>query len=144
MTDVPIWPGVTEYLYQAAALGVRCSGGTCMVPSGLTPRLRSTECTPMAGISMETGVERRSDSHHALPGPVVPAADWEGCGACFWVAIAAPTAAAPPAMSRTPATPATRARRPPCLGGLRGGGVRCLRGKRRLPDGGSNPPSGQD
>src|SRR5216684_3645036 len=67
ITDVPIWPGVTEYLYQAAALGFRCSGGTCMVPSGLTPRRRSTECTPMAGISTETGIERRSDSHHALP-----------------------------------------------------------------------------
>src|SRR5215831_18935905 len=99
-----------------------------MLPSRLTPRLSSTECTPMAGISMDTGVERRSDSHHALPpdGPVVPAADWEGCGACCWAAIAAPTAAAPPAMSRTPATPATRARKPPGLGG-----------------GGADPSSGQ-
>src|SRR6516165_8512493 len=123
MTDVPIWPGVTEYLYQAAALGVRCSGGTCMVPSGLTPRLSSTECTPMAGISTETGIERRSDSHHALPGPVVPAAVWEGCGACCWAATATPTAAAPPTMSRAPAAPATRARRLPGLGRRRGGGA---------------------
>src|SRR5690349_4160512 len=131
MTDVPIWPGVTEYLYQAAALGVRCSGGTCMVPSGLTPRLRSTECTPIAGISTETGIERRSDSHHALPadGPVAPAAAEEGCGACCWAATATPTAAAPPTRRRAPATPATRARRLPRLAGL---------GRR-----GANPPSGQ-
>src|SRR5580693_4852279 len=122
MTDVPIWPGVTEYLYQAAALGLRRSGGTCMAPLGLTPRRRSTECTPMAGISTETGNERRSDSHHALPadGPVAPAAAREGCGACCWAATATPTAAAPPMMRITPATPATRARRPPGLGGLGG------------------------
>src|SRR5215470_3910044 len=118
MTDVPIWPGVTEYLYQAATLGLRCSGGTCMVPSGLTPRRRSIECTPMAGISTETGIERRSDSHHALPGgPVAPAAAVEGCGACCWAATATPIAAALPTMRRAPATPATRARRPPGPGG---------------------------
>src|SRR5690349_5954774 len=130
MTDVPIWPGVTEYLYQAARLAF-CSGGTCMVPSGLTPRCRSTECTPMAGISMETGKECRRDSHHALPpGPVAPAAAREGCGACCWAASAAPTAVAPPTMRRAPATPATRERRPPGLEGLVAGGA--------------NPPSGQD
>src|SRR5690348_10616141 len=115
MTDVPIWPGVTEYLYQAATLG-RCSGGTCMVPSGLTPRRRRSECTPMAGISMETGNECRSDSHHALPaGPVAPAAVAAGCGACCCAATTAPTAAAPPTMRRAPAIPATRERRPPGL-----------------------------
>src|SRR5580704_18430468 len=132
MSDVPIWPGVTEYLYQAATLGVRFSGGTCMVPSRLTPRCRSTECTPMAGISTETGNERRSDSHHALPadGPVAPAAVWEGCGACCWAATATPTAAAPPTMRRAPATPATRVRRLAGLGGL--------------GDGGADPRSGQD
>src|SRR5215472_16469825 len=97
MTDVTICPGVTEYLYQAATLGL-CSGGTCMVPSGLTPRCRRTECTPMAGISTETGNECRSDSQHALPagGPVAPAAVTEGFGACCWAATATPTAAAPP------------------------------------------------
>src|SRR5438034_9775278 len=130
MTDVPIWPGVTEYLYQAARLGP-CSGGTCMVPSGLTPRRRSTECTPMAGMSTETGNERRNDSHHALPaGPVAPVAVAEGCGACCWAATAPPTAAAPPTRRSAPATPPTRPRRPPGLGGLVGGGA--------------NPPSGQD
>src|SRR5215472_17579422 len=133
MTDVPICPGVTEYLYQAARLGL-CSGGTCMVPSGLTPRCRSAECTPMAGISMETGSECRSDSHHALPaGPVAPAAAREGCGACCWAATAAPTAAAPPTMRRALATPATRERRPPGLGDLGG-----------LGGEGANLPSGQD
>src|SRR5215471_18216947 len=118
MTDVPIWPGVTEYSYQPAALGVRRSGGTCMAPLALTPRRRSTECTPMAEISTETGNERRS--HEPLPpdGPMAPAADAENCGACCWAATAAPTAAAPPTRSRVPATPAMRARR-----GLRGGGV---------------------
>src|SRR5215471_4290911 len=130
MTDVPIWPGVTEYLYQAARLGLRCTGGTCMVPSGLMPRRKSTEWTPMAGISTETGIERRSESHH-LPadGPVVPAAVADGCGACCWAATAAPTAAAPPAMRRAPATLAARERRLPRLEGLGGGG--------------GNPPSGQ-
>src|SRR5579859_2438300 len=132
MTDVPVWPGVTEYLYQAAALGLRRSGGTCMAPSGLTPRRRSADRTPMAGMSTERGIERRSDSHHALPadGPVVPAAVAEGCGACCWAATAAPTAAAPPTMRTAPAAPATRARRPPGLGDL--------------TDGGANLPSGQD
>src|SRR5215472_453724 len=125
-----------------------------MVPSRLTPRLSSTECTPIAGISMETGTERSSDSHHAQPGPVVPAADWEGCGACCWAAIAAPTAAAPPAMSTAPATPATRARKLPGLAGLRAGGVGGLSdggaGGRRgggvggLPGGGADSRSGQD
>src|SRR5690348_154794 len=107
-----------------------------MVPSCLTPRLRSAERTPMAGISMETGTERRSDSHHALPGPVVPAAHCEGCGACCCAAIAAPTAAAPAAMSTAPATPATRARGLPGLGGVRGGGVR------RPAGGGAEPRVG--
>jgi hypothetical protein len=64
----------------------------------------------MTGIATETGSERRSDGPRA-DGPIAPAAAGDGCGACTWAAIATPTAATPPTISRTPATPATRARR---------------------------------
>ena len=69
----------------------------------------------MAGISTDTGSERGSDGPGARPatGPVAPAAARDGRGACCWAPTATPTAAAPATMSRTPATPATRARRLP-------------------------------
>src|SRR6185295_6229766 len=101
MTDTPIWPGVAEYLYHAASSARVLSDGTRIVPFGLTPRCSSFECTPMAGISTDTGSERR----------------W---GACTWAAIATPMVAAPATMRRTPAIPATRARR---LTSLLGGGA---------------------
>ncbi len=57
MMDGPTWPGVGEYLYQAASLvsGGSLSGGTWMVPSGLRPACMSLDVTPMAGIEIETG-----------------------------------------------------------------------------------------
>src|SRR5215472_522087 len=120
MTDTPIWPGVAEYLYQAASSARVLSDGTRIVPFGLTPRCSSFECTPIAGISTDTGSERRSGAWAWPPnGPRKPAAVREGCGACTWAAIATPIVAAPATMRRTPATPATRARRL----GLAGGGA---------------------
>src|SRR5215472_1617609 len=110
MTDAPIWPGVAEYLYHAASSAPVRSDGTWIVPSALTPRCSSLEFTPMAGIATDTGSDRRSDGPWA-EGPMAPAAAGDGCGACTWAAIATPTAATPPTISRTPATPATRPRR---------------------------------
>src|ERR1700677_4016197 len=124
MTDAPIWPGVAEYLYHAASAALVTSDGTWIEPSELTPRWSSLEVTPMAGISTETGSERGSDSRADEPMP--PAADTDGCGACTWALIATPTAATPAMMSRTPATPATRARR---LLGAVGGGAYPLSGQ---------------
>ena len=64
----------------------------------------------MAGISTDTGTERGSDG--PLAGrPDGAAAAAEGCGACCWDRNVTPTAASPPRMSATPATPASRARR---------------------------------
>src|SRR5215472_577284 len=120
MTDDPIWPGVAEYLYHAASLARVVSDGTWSVPSRLTPRCSSLACTPMAGMSTATGNERRSDGPWPLPGPVAPAADAGGCGACIWAAIATPMTRAPPMIRRAPASPAARARR---LTGMLGGGA---------------------
>src|SRR5438445_5067161 len=61
MTDEPIWPGVAEYLYQAARPALVWIDGTATVPSGLSPRSSSLESTPMAGIRTETGMDRCSD-----------------------------------------------------------------------------------
>src|SRR5580692_8298082 len=65
MIDGPGWPGVGEYLYQAASLvsGRSLSGGTWMVPSGLSPTYRRVELTSMAGIEIEMG------SDLAIEGP---------------------------------------------------------------------------
>src|ERR1700677_121432 len=115
MTDAPIWPGVAEYLYHAASAALVTSDGTWIEPSEVTPR---------AGISTDTGRERGSDSRADDPMP--PAADFAGCGACTWALIATPTVASPAMMSRTPATPATRARR---LLGAVGGGAYPLSGQ---------------
>ena len=62
MMDGPSWPGVGEYLYQAASLvsGGSLRGGTWMVPSGLSPTYRSLELTPMAGIEIEMGSDLAS------------------------------------------------------------------------------------
>src|ERR1700735_2234403 len=119
MTDAPIWPGVTEYLYHAASPARRFRDGTWIVPSALTPRCSSLELTPMAGTVTDTGSERCSDSHRPFPadGPLAPAAAREGCGAWSCSLTATPTAAAPHMMRRTPDTPATRARRLPDAAG---------------------------
>src|SRR5689334_17660986 len=80
MTDTPIWPGVAEYLYHAASSARVLSDGTRIVPFGLTPRCSSFECTPMAGISTDTGSERRSGAWAWPPnGPRTPAAVRRAC-----------------------------------------------------------------
>src|SRR5580704_15452153 len=106
MTDTPIWPGVGEYLYQAARPGAALSEGTRMTPLAVTPRCSRSESTPMAGIWTDTGGERRSRGPRARD-PVVPAADADGCGACTWDSSATPTASRPLRISTTPSTPAT-------------------------------------
>src|SRR5208337_1123897 len=110
MTDDPIWPGVAEYLYHAALSELVSSDGTWIVPSELSPRCSSSESTPMAGMSTDTGSERGSDGPRA-DDPITPAAECGGCGACTWAATATPRTMVPIAMSRTPAMPATRAGR---------------------------------
>src|SRR5437764_6507058 len=121
MIDTPLWPGVAEYLYHAASSARVLSGGTRIVPSRLTPRRSSFECTPIAGISTDTGSERRSGVWAWPPnGPRMPAAVREGCGAWIWAATATPMVAAPAMMRRTQASPATRLRR---LASLLGGGA---------------------
>src|SRR5579863_3341376 len=79
MMDGPNWPGVGEYLYQAASLVSEgsLSGGTWMVPSGLSPTYRSLELTPMAGIQIEMG----SDLASAGPRTAVDPAPHACCGA---------------------------------------------------------------
>src|SRR5215831_12774282 len=143
MTEAPIWPGVAEYLYHAASLACAGSDGTWIMPSAPTPRCSSLELTPMAGMSTDTGTERGSESPWTLKagGPMLPAAASEGCGACSWMANAAPTAVPPPTIKRTPASPATRERRRPAARrpGARPG--------TRAPDllgGGAYPLCGQD
>jgi hypothetical protein len=118
MTDAPAWPGVAEYLYQAASSELVTSEGTWIVPSELTPRCSSLELTPMAGMSRDTGRERGSKSR--ADDPIAPAADSDGCGAWTWALIATPTMTTPPRRSRAPAIPASRARR---LGDVVGGGA---------------------
>src|SRR5215471_15366922 len=102
MTDTPLWPGVAEYLYHAASPARAGSGGTWIVPSGLSPRWSNVECTPMAGMSTDTGNECRSGGAGAPNGPTAPAAADEGCGACTWATTATPMAAAPATMRSTP------------------------------------------
>src|SRR6185437_1963116 len=119
MTDEPIWPGVAEYLYQAASPALVWIDGTLTVPSGLSPRRSSLEFTPIAGTRTEPGRDRGSEGPPPAE-PVAPAADLDGCGACTWETTTTPTAAAPAPMSRAPASPASRARR---LAGLLGGGA---------------------
>ena len=60
MTEEPIWPGVTEYLYQAASWGCLYSEGTWIVPSAFSPRCSRLDWTPMAGMLTATGSERVS------------------------------------------------------------------------------------
>jgi hypothetical protein len=48
-------------LYHAASPALVTSDGTWIVPSALSPRCKSLEVTPMAGISTDTGIERRSE-----------------------------------------------------------------------------------
>src|SRR5579859_7779532 len=79
MTDAPIWPGVAEYLYHAARSALVLSGGTCIEPSALTPRRRSLDFTPIAGISTETGSDRASDGPRPA-GPRAPALARDGWG----------------------------------------------------------------
>src|SRR6185437_16646597 len=98
MTDTPIWPGVAEYLNQAARPEAVVIDGTRMVPLRLTPRCSSAESTPMAGIWTDTGGERRSRGP-SLDADVVPAAAAEGCGACIWDSRTTPTASSPLRMS---------------------------------------------
>ena len=61
ITDAPRWPGVAEYLYQAASSAAVDSDGTWIVPSRFSPRCSRSELTPMAGISTDTGSDRASD-----------------------------------------------------------------------------------
>ena len=115
---------VGEYLYHAARPTRAVSDGTAIAPSASLPRWSSLESTPMAGISTDTGADRRSQGPRA-PGPTAPAADWPGCGACCWAAIATPTAMTPTTMNTTPARPASRAR-------MRPGGLALTSGANRL------------
>src|SRR5579863_2842621 len=117
MTAVPIWPGVTEYLYQAASPALVLRSGTCMVPSGLSPRRSSVDRTPIAGMATDTGSERRSDGAFRIDGPTVPAAEAAGDGACRWASTATPIAAAPPTSSAVPASPASLIAARPGAGG---------------------------
>src|SRR5437763_12950476 len=117
MTDEPIWPGVAEYLYQAASPALVWIDGTLTVPSGLSPRCSSLEFTPMAGIRTETGRDRVSEGTRAAA-PMAPAADLDGCGACTWENTTTPTTAAPAPLSTAPAIHASRDRR---LAGLLAG-----------------------
>src|SRR5580704_3902249 len=121
MTEVPIWPGVGEYLYQAARLTGAFSDGTAIVPLAFLPRCSSLEVTPIAGISTDTGAERCSHGPRAR-GPSSPAADRPGCGACRRAPIATTTAMHPASRSSTPARPASRA--PPGIRGVTGGANR--------------------
>src|SRR5580698_1772598 len=119
MTDAPTWPGVTEYLYQAASLGCPNSGGTWMVPLGFRPTYSSRELTPMAGMSMATGSERGRDRAvlpgapllpgaetwpGVLAGAIVPAAAGEGWGACRCGRTARAIKIPPPMMSNAATT----------------------------------------
>src|ERR1700761_2137461 len=117
MTEEPIWPGVTEYLYQAASMGWLYSEGTWMEPSRFRPRCSRLDRTPIAGMLTATGSERGSRGPRASAA-IDPAAPWPGCGAWTCDSAATPKAAAPPTISSTAATPASRARQ---LTGGRGG-----------------------
>src|ERR1700761_604206 len=109
MTEEPIWPGVTEYLYQAASMGWLYSDGTWMVPSAFSPRCSRLDRTPMAGMFTATGSERGSRGPW-LSAAVAPAALRHGWGGCRWVRAAIPTAPAPPTTSTTAPNPPSRAR----------------------------------
>src|SRR5579875_1440992 len=111
MMDGPSWPGVGEYLYQAASFvaGRSLRGGTWMVPLGLSPTWRSLDRTPIAGIEIETGSDRArvgpvclctcrgtDDDAGALEGTgTAPAWAGPGWGACCWEAAATPSTLPP-------------------------------------------------
>src|ERR1700744_312527 len=116
MTEEPIWPGVTEYLYQAASMGWLYSEGTWMEPSAFSPRCSRLDRTPMAGMLTATGSERVSRGPPPPASP--PAASGPGGGAWCGARAATPIAVAPPIISSTAANPASRARQ---LTGGRGG-----------------------
>src|ERR1700722_10912210 len=101
----PTWPGVTEYLYQAASPALVARDGTAIVPSGLSPRLSSFDRTPISGMETDTGTDRRSAGPFTAAAPTAPAAEGAGDGArCC--ASTAKAMAPPPAMtSATPAMP---------------------------------------
>src|SRR3984957_18930789 len=122
----PTWPGVTEYLYQAASPALVASEGTAIVPSGLSPRLSSFDRTPISGIETDTGTDRRSAGPFAAA-PTAPAAEGAGDGACCCASTAAAMTPPPTMISATPATPDSLTRARP-----RGGGA------------GANWLSGQD
>src|SRR6266481_4666663 len=121
MMDGPSWPGVGEYLYQAASsvCGGSLRGGTWMVPSGLSPTYRSVDLTPMAGIEIEIGSDLASAGPRAavdpepdafgragtglIPtGPMAPACSGRGWGAYCWAATASPSRLPPAAINTTP------------------------------------------
>src|SRR5579875_468069 len=119
MIDEPACPGVGEYLYQAASLGSAKSGGTWRVPLGFSPRCSRLDRTPMAGMSIETGSDRgrvgpMAGTRLAPLGPMLPAAEADGCGACCCALTATPSADPPPMTRSAPATPAIRCRMPIC------------------------------
>src|ERR1700722_5965193 len=120
MTDVPIRPGVTEYLYQAASLALVVRLGTWMVPSLLFPSRSSFDLTPIAGMLTDTGSDGCSAGVFAWPGPMFPAADAAGVGACCCARTATRMAMTPPKTRQTPANPASRTRPAPGGGGWGG------------------------
>ena len=105
-------------MYQAASLALVTRLGTWIVPSGLSPSRSRSDRTPIAGMVTDTGTERRSDGPRARSGPIVPAAEAAGAGACCWARIAIVIVSAPPNSSATPAHPASLARPRPRVGGL--------------------------
>src|ERR1700722_18359061 len=107
MTAVPIWPGVTEYLYQAARFACVLRSGTCIVPSPLRPRRSRFDWTPIAGMATDTGGDWRSRGPFAAAGPIFPAADGAGAGACCCASTAMTMASAPKAIRETPVNPAS-------------------------------------
>src|ERR1700678_3216096 len=118
MTDVPAWPGVTEYLYQAASLASVVSEGTWIEPSAPRPRCSSFDWTPMAGMETDTGSDWRSDGPFTTAGVTFPAADSAGAGACRWESSATAMTARPPTMREKPANPVSLMREVPRGGGL--------------------------
>src|ERR1700761_1231455 len=105
MTAVPILPGVAEYLYQAASLACVLRLGTCIVPSALRPRGSRVDWTPIAGMATDTGGDWRSAGPETSAGPIFPAADAAGAGACCCARTATMMATAPPTIREIPANP---------------------------------------
>src|SRR6185312_2810446 len=117
MTDVPIWPGVAEYLYQAASLALVMRLGTWIEPSLLSPRCSSFDVTPIAGMDTDTGGDWCSAGPFAPSGPTRPAADSAGDGACCCASNATRMATTPPKTREPPASPASLTRPRPRGGG---------------------------